>query len=527
MTALLAVLVSLNLSACERIGGPDADGAGASATLVVEPDSAAIGVGDDFDFDARVVDRSGAELSGYTYSWSVSDPSAASVDTEGTVTGRATANVEVSVEASPSTAEGTTVSNAAPVEVLPGQVAGLSVSPASPTIELGDTIQLVATVTGEDGEELDRTIQWASSDTSVARTDAGGLLIGEGDGTTSVLAQVSDASDTADVSVDGTPAASVEVTPDSVAIGEGETARLEATVYDSSGDELDRTVSWSSSNTSVVTVDPLGQIQGQVEGEALITAQSGEASGTAKVAVQASNTGADPYVVEDFSTYSSTSDLLSDPRGIYTGGKGDEYINLDTTEGLDKGGYSLSKSMRYTFDGSSQSIVRSLDTPDDTHEIWIEMWVKFSSNFKTEWGDPDKNADYKFIFAVTDPSRFSLKTGTFGHQYTVTSPADPEVDALGNESADEWDGQWHRYRLHFKHESTDGACDGTAEVRIANEDGGADHYVGSVGDVCTDRSAGGIIFVSMGRNMNEGTSVSDTLRIWWGRTAIWTENPRW
>lgn len=520
VTALLAVLVSLNLSACERIGGPDADGAGAAATLVVEPDSAAIGVGDDFNFDARVVDRSGSELPGYAYSWSISDPSAASVDSDGTVTGRATANVQVSVEASTSTGEGAPLSNAAPVEVLPGQVAGLSVSPASPTIELGDTIQLVATVTGENGEELDRTIQWASSDTSVARTDAGGLLIGEGDGTTRVLAQVSDASDTADVSVDATPAASVEVTPDSMAIGEGETTRLDATVYNSSGDELDRTVSWSSSNTSVVTVDPLGQIQAQLEGEAAVTAQSGEASDTVNLEVISTASTPAPVLVEDFSSYESTAAMLDDPRGIYQEATdiNEHLITLDETEGVPQLG--TSQSMRYDYDPDGWTgdwggtINRNVELPNDLDEVWIEVWAKFSTNFDIVWGKAG-NPDFKWIFAHYYNGRHDLHHGVHeSRQYGFSSPD----YNTGETASDEWDGEWHRYRIHWKNESSDGTCDGTAEFWV-DDDKISDH----VGTWCSGGRP--MDWIELGKNHNQ--IPSELIQLWWGQIKIWESDPGW
>src|SRR5690606_21738446 len=63
---------------------------------------------------------------------------------------------------------------------------------------------------------------------------------------------------------------------------------------------------------------------------------------------QGVSSGVQTLIYEDFSTYTSTQHMLSDPRGIYAtrlwGDVGAEYISLDTTTGY--GG--LSRSMRYT-----------------------------------------------------------------------------------------------------------------------------------------------------------------------------------
>lgn len=239
--------------------------------------------------------------------------------------------------------------------------------------------------------------------------------------------------------------------------------------------------------------------------------------GLGSAALQAPSSGAGPVVVEDFSSYGSTSELLGDPRGIY--GRptvSPDHIELDTSVGVAHLG--LSQSMRYDYDGVG-TIRTVLDVPGETDELWIEVWARFSPNFRTDWNETGSNPDFKFVFAVTDPGRFELKTGRFGRDYAVGAPRNPVVGSDPSSALD-WDGKWHRYRMHFRHESSDGACDGTAIAEINGRT-----TIGAKGDVCTNRRFGPIMFVYLGANMNQVPK--NTVQLWWGRIALWTEDPDW
>ena len=85
--------------------------------------------------------------------------------------------------------------------------------------------------------------------------------------------------------------ASVTVSRESVTLPIGTTQQLTATVKDAAGNELsDRTVTWSSSATTIVTVDATGLVAlvtGVAAGSVTITATSEGKSGTAAVEVEA------------------------------------------------------------------------------------------------------------------------------------------------------------------------------------------------------------------------------------------------
>ncbi|HJQ10304.1 MAG TPA: Ig-like domain-containing protein [Gemmatimonadaceae bacterium] len=78
---------------------------------------------------------------------------------------------------------------------------------------------------------------------------------------------------------------SIQVTLASSSIDSGETTQATAAVYDRRGRPLDRTITWSSSDTAVATVSQSGLVLGVSPGTAIITASRSGVSGSATLAV--------------------------------------------------------------------------------------------------------------------------------------------------------------------------------------------------------------------------------------------------
>jgi len=90
------------------------------------------------------------------------------------------------------------------------------------------------------------------------------------------------------VTVHPVPVASVAVSPASPSIAVGQTVQLAAVTKDAAGNVLTgRTVTWSSSNTSVATVSGTGLVTGLTAGTATITATSEGVASTAATTVTA------------------------------------------------------------------------------------------------------------------------------------------------------------------------------------------------------------------------------------------------
>ena len=155
------------------------------------------------------------------------------------------------------------------------------------TVEISQTTaetivggSVTLTATASDGSE----ITWTTDNDDVA-TVRNGLVRGVGEGTAVITASSGDASATCTVTVS---TVTVTITPTSGTLELGETLQLTATASDNG------TISWSSSNEDVATVDKNGLVTGVGEGTANIVARRGSAgSATCAVTVQWSSKPSD------------------------------------------------------------------------------------------------------------------------------------------------------------------------------------------------------------------------------------------
>src|SRR5438128_855806 len=169
----------------------------------------------------------------------------------------------------------------------PAAVASVDVTPATATAQAGQTVQLSATPKDVNGLPLSgRTVTWASSNPSVATVSNAGLASAVTPGSATITATSEGMSGTSSITVTNIPVASVGVTPATATVQTGLTVQLAATPQDANGAALSgRTVSWSSSNTSVATVSSSGLVSGVTPGSATITATSEGKSGTSSITV--------------------------------------------------------------------------------------------------------------------------------------------------------------------------------------------------------------------------------------------------
>ena len=94
----------------------------------------------------------------------------------------------------------------------------------------------------------------------------------------------------------GNPVASVTVAPTSASAHVGDTLRLSATPWDSSGNILaGRRIAWTSDSTAVATVTSSGLVRAVAAGSSTIRATSEGKTGTAAVTVTASGGGSAPF----------------------------------------------------------------------------------------------------------------------------------------------------------------------------------------------------------------------------------------
>lgn len=103
------------------------------------------------------------------------------------------------------------------------------------------------------------------------------------------------------------PATTVSVTPGSATLQIGATASFSASAADAHGNPVEGGITWTSSNTTVATVDADGRATARAGGTASITAAAGAASGTGTVTVESGI----PAQVSDLATDSAGADWIS------------------------------------------------------------------------------------------------------------------------------------------------------------------------------------------------------------------------
>ncbi len=275
------------------------------ASVTVSPSSVSNSVGQTAQLTAAAKDGSGNTMTGQSITWSSSNSSVATVNGSGLVSsvGVGTATITATSSGKSGTAS-VTVAAAAPV------VGSVTVTPAALTGTVGQTGQLTAVVTDANGNTMTgQTITWTSSKTSVATVNGSGLVTAVSAGTATITASTSGKSGTASVTVAAAApvVASVTVAPSSVSNSVGQTAQLSAVVKDGSGNTMTgQSITWSSSNSSVATVNTSGVVTSVAAGTATITASSSGKSGTVSVTVAA----AAPVVASVIVTPSSASNTV-------------------------------------------------------------------------------------------------------------------------------------------------------------------------------------------------------------------------
>lgn len=253
------------------------------ATVEVSPPTANLLVAGTVQLSATAKDEAGAVLAGRAATWTTSDPTVATVNPTGRVTGLAAGSATIVA-----TIEGKTGSAA--VTVTQQAVATVEVTPSPANVAVQQTIQLTATLKASDGTELTgRPVAWSSSNEAVATVNNNGRVTGVTPGTATVTAQSEGKSGTTALTVTQTldPVATVEVTPNnSNQVAVQGTLQFTATLKAADGTVLTgRSIAWTSSSNAVATVSATGLARGVAPGTVTITASSEGKNGAANLTV--------------------------------------------------------------------------------------------------------------------------------------------------------------------------------------------------------------------------------------------------
>ena len=162
-------------------------------------------------------------------------------------------------------------------------VTGVTISDATATITTGSTKTLTATVAPEDA--TNKSVRWTSSDDAIASVDDEGVVTAVAAGSATITVTTVDGNFTATcaVTVEAATIAvtGVTVSPESDTISLASTpAQITCTATVAPADATDKSVTWSSSDEAVATVDSDGVVTALTVGTTTITATTTDGSFT-------------------------------------------------------------------------------------------------------------------------------------------------------------------------------------------------------------------------------------------------------
>ncbi len=214
----------------------------------------------------------------FTLTYGSSDLAIVTINSSGLATALSPGNVTITAEVEG--VQGTAV------VMVPVPGAQLALDPDSVEMDRGATLQLTATVYDADHNIVSLPVGYTSADPAVATVSGSGLVSALAAGHTSVTAASGSLSDVVQIVVTE-PVATVDLQPATALIAVDDTILFTATPKDASGQALNRTVTWTSSDPAVATVDETGRVIGTGVGDATITASAGTRHGGGSVTVQA------------------------------------------------------------------------------------------------------------------------------------------------------------------------------------------------------------------------------------------------
>ena len=166
-------------------------------------------------------------------------------------------------------------------------VTGVSLNKTSITLEEGGSESLTAAVAPTNA--TNKAVSWKSSDTGVATVDGNGKVTAVKAGSATITVTTTDGSKTATCTVTVTAAATVvEVSDVSLDKAELELVKGDSyqfTVTLKPDDATDKSLSWSSSDDSIVSVDASGKVTALSAGNATVTVKTSNPSQSASCAV--------------------------------------------------------------------------------------------------------------------------------------------------------------------------------------------------------------------------------------------------
>ena len=205
--------------------------------------------------------------------WSSSDETIATVN-NGVVTGLKAGTAKITAAVGKHTAVCT-------VTVQEIKIESVTLDKTELTLDKGNTAELTATVNPENTTD-DKTVLWSTSDPNVALVNSNGVVTAVGGGTAKITAKAGDKFAECAVTVE-VPLGSIALSQSTASLISGRDTTL-VVRFNPEDTTADKTVLWSTSDPSVVTVSN-GVVTAVGKGKATVTARVGSLSATCEFTV--------------------------------------------------------------------------------------------------------------------------------------------------------------------------------------------------------------------------------------------------
>lgn len=416
LVACLTFTGIIALGGCDSGFVVDPLGTPGDPAFSLSPSEMTLAVGENAKISATLVRANGEAVNPQALKWESTDPSRASVDRDGVVTGHAPGTPAI-VASSGKMADTTwirIVEQSAPR-------AGVNISPDSVVLRwLDATATLSAEVLDEDGTLVAAPgLTWKSLNPGIAQTDGMGVITAKGVGVALIVATAGccERADTAYARIHQV-VYEVAIEQESVTLSQGSSVQLQPVALDRGGATIeDVTFAFKSANESVAKVSSSGVVMSQSAGTTTVTATSGDHIDQVTVTVTGSTAapapgqrpnepaGFVPWFVHDWQTFPSDRDTCTVPashRGFFVFCGVSAHVDRGTLINDPNAPHGFGKSIRVhwpaNFPGGSgffNYAIRSTDVLSPTEDRiaastplqkwYISTWVYLEPDANGEW----------------------------------------------------------------------------------------------------------------------------------------------
>ncbi|SRR5208337_797422 len=214
--------------------------------------------------------------------WSIAPSGVATVNSAGMVTAQAIGSATV-------TASSASLSGSGALSVSPAVLVSIAVNPQGLALAKGDLQQLSATAIFSDGtlQNVTNSAMWSVGPVGVATVSPTGTVTAKAAGSATVVASFASMSGSDALSVSPAVLVSLSVAPSnsSVVLGTGKQLISYGIFSDGSSQDVTQSATWSSSNSSTVSISSAGVAVANAVGSATISAAYNGQTGSAKIVV--------------------------------------------------------------------------------------------------------------------------------------------------------------------------------------------------------------------------------------------------